>query len=98
LAWWLPVRGALFEALAGFRRAHPEVDITLTEDTSDRMVDRFRDRSLDLALIGWASTPPADLGSLPIVSDRQVAVVGLLQAISPWVPIRCLWPRSSPSR
>ena len=65
----------LFDALAAFHRCHPAIEITLTEDTSDRLVDRVRDGSLDLALIGASGTTPPGLDALPIVSERLVALV-----------------------
>jgi DNA-binding transcriptional LysR family regulator len=66
---------ALFDALAGFHRDHPGVAMSLIEDRSDRLVDRVRDGRLDLALVGIPFAPPADLGSLTIVSEGLVALV-----------------------
>lgn len=65
----------LFDALAAFHRAHPGVEIALSEDTSDRMVDQVRSGAVDLALVGCAGAPPADLESLSIVSEGLVALV-----------------------
>src|SRR5688572_7201411 len=45
----------LFDALASFNRAHPGVEITLAEDSSDRMVEQVRDGLVDLALVGCAA-------------------------------------------
>lgn len=64
----------LFDALAAFHRAHPGVDIALSEDNSDRLLDAVRAGTLDLALVGTATTP-AGLESHTIVSERLVAVV-----------------------
>jgi DNA-binding transcriptional LysR family regulator len=66
----------LFDALSAFHRAHPGIEITLVEDSSDRLTERVRAGALDLALIGAASAPPPGLESLPIVSERLVAAVG----------------------
>ncbi|MHA6764065.1 LysR family transcriptional regulator [Streptacidiphilus sp. PAMC 29251] len=65
----------LFDALAAFHRTHPGIQITLTEDTSDQLVDRVRCGTLDLALIGASGAVPPGLESLPIVSERLVALV-----------------------
>ncbi|MDH6279068.1 LysR family transcriptional regulator [Prescottella agglutinans] len=65
----------LFDALSACRRAHPGIVVDLVEDNSDRLVDRVRGGTLDIALVGVAEQPPADLASLTIVSERIVAVV-----------------------
>ena len=65
----------LFEALAAFHAAHPGVEVTLLEDTSDRLLAQVRDGGADLALVGTAGPPPADLHALPIVSEGLVALV-----------------------
>ncbi len=65
----------LFDALAAFHRAHPGVEITLVEDSSDQLIERVRGRVVDLALVGTAGEPPPGLGALPIVSERLVAAV-----------------------
>jgi DNA-binding transcriptional LysR family regulator len=64
-----------FDALAAFHRSHPGVEITLSEDSSDQMVDQVRAGLVDLALVGCAGAPPPDLDALPIVSERLAAVV-----------------------
>jgi len=66
---------ALFDALAAFHRAHPGVEIALVEDNSDRLMERVRTGAIDLALVGTAGTPPADLHALTILSDGLVAAV-----------------------
>lgn len=65
----------LFDALAAFRRAHPGVELSLVEDDSERLVERVRAGTADLALIGAAGTPPDDLAALPLLSERLVAAV-----------------------
>ncbi|GAA0382657.1 LysR substrate-binding domain-containing protein [Microbispora corallina] len=62
----------LFDALAAFHRAHPGVEIALTEDNSDRLVEAVRAGTADLALVGTAAAPEG-LEALTIVSERLVA-------------------------
>lgn len=42
----------LFDALAAFALAHSRVELSLIEDTSDRLVERVRNGEMDLALVG----------------------------------------------
>jgi DNA-binding transcriptional LysR family regulator len=65
----------LFDALAAFHVAHPGVDISLTEDNSDRLIERVRSGTVDVALVGASGCAPAGLESLSIVSERLVATV-----------------------
>ena len=65
----------LFNALAAFHRAHPGVEITLIEDSSDLLTERVRTGEADLALIGASGAPPPGLGALPIISERLVAAL-----------------------
>ncbi|WP_405016387.1 LysR family transcriptional regulator [Kitasatospora sp. NBC_00070] len=65
----------LFEALAGFHRAHPGVELSLLEDGSDRLVAGVHSGALDLALIGAAATTPAGLEAFTVISERLVAAV-----------------------
>ncbi len=62
----------LFEALAAFHRAHAGVELSLLEDTSDRLVERVRTGDADLALVGWAGGPPPGLDALTVVRERLV--------------------------
>lgn len=64
----------LFDALAAFRRAHPGVELAVSEGSSDRLLEQVRRGALDLALVGSAGAP-TDLQSLTIVSEGLVAVV-----------------------
>ena len=57
------------KALAAFHLAHPGVEVTLSEDSSDRMIEQVRAGVIDLALVGCAAVPPSDLESLSIVSE-----------------------------
>ncbi|MFE2018756.1 LysR family transcriptional regulator [Streptomyces sp. NPDC059499] len=65
----------LFDALASFHTAHPGVEISLLEDSSDRLVDGVRTGAVDLALIGAAATTPDGLEALTIISERLIAAV-----------------------
>ncbi len=65
----------LFAALAAFHRAHPQVELSLLEDNSDRLIDGVRTGALDLALVGAAGTAPAGLETLTIVSEPLIAAV-----------------------
>src|SRR6478672_11222141 len=65
----------LFDALAAFHGAHPGVEIALSEDNSDRLIEGVRGGAIDVALVGVAGRPPEGLGSITIISERLVAVV-----------------------
>ncbi|AWE48642.1 LysR family transcriptional regulator [Streptomyces nigra] len=64
----------LFDALAAFHRAHPGVELSLLEDSSDRLTEGVRDGTLDTALIG-AATAPEGLDTLTVISERLVVAV-----------------------
>ncbi|MER5180321.1 LysR substrate-binding domain-containing protein [Streptomyces sp. NPDC002896] len=63
--------------LADFQQAHPAVEITLTADHSDRLLEALRTGRLDLAVVGLAS-PEAPPGvTIQVVVDAPlVAAVG----------------------
>lgn len=63
----------LFDALAGFGTAHPGIEISLIEDSSDRLTERVRAGQVDIALIGAAGATPAGLEAFTIVAERLVA-------------------------
>jgi DNA-binding transcriptional LysR family regulator len=65
----------LFDQLADFHRRHPGIDITLSEDTSDLLVDNVGSGRLDLALVGLSGPTPTDLGSRVIADESLVAAV-----------------------
>jgi DNA-binding transcriptional LysR family regulator len=67
----------LFDALAAFHRSHPGVEISLVEDSSDRLIANVRSGAIDLALIGSAGVTPPGLDALPIISEPVVAAVPL---------------------
>ncbi len=63
----------LFDALAAFGAAHPGIEISLTEDGSDRLTEHVRAGEVDVALIGAAGHTPEGLEAFTIVSERLVA-------------------------
>jgi DNA-binding transcriptional LysR family regulator len=65
----------LFDALAAFSSAHPGIDISLIEASSDRLTEQVRDGRVDMALIGAAGQTPDGLQAFTIVSERLVAAV-----------------------
>ncbi|MEU3659690.1 LysR family transcriptional regulator [Streptomyces sp. NPDC032940] len=65
----------LFDALAAFHEAHPGVELSLLEDSSDRLADGVRTGALDLALVGAAAAAPGDLETHTIISERLVVAV-----------------------
>jgi len=65
----------LFDALAGFHRAHGGVDITLAEGSSGQLAAGVRAGGIDLALLGMAGGPPPGVGAFTVVSERLVAAV-----------------------
>ncbi|MFF4398686.1 LysR family transcriptional regulator [Streptomyces sp. NPDC001480] len=65
----------LFDALAAFHAAHPGVEISLLEDSSDRLLEGVRTGAVDLALIGAATATPDGLDALTIIRERLVAAV-----------------------
>ncbi|MFE9403267.1 LysR family transcriptional regulator [Streptomyces sp. NPDC006530] len=63
-------------ALADFHDAHPEVEITLTEDTSDRMRAALLGGRLDIALLGLAQDAlPSGLALDVVVDEPLVAAL-----------------------
>lgn len=65
----------LFDALAGFHRAHPGVEISLVEGESAQLVEYVREGAVDLALIGAADRAPEDLDGQQVISEPIVAAV-----------------------
>ncbi len=64
------------DVLAAFHRAHPGVEITLTEGNSDQLVAGLLDGRLDLGLIGLAGPPVAGIEIQTAVDEPLVAGVG----------------------
>ncbi|MEU6085153.1 LysR family transcriptional regulator [Streptomyces sp. NPDC047108] len=68
--------------LAGFHRDHPHVEISLTEDTSERMLRAVQRGELDIALAGLVDEEP-----LPGISLRVVVDEPLVAAVAPGDPL-----------
>ncbi|MCW0212765.1 MAG: LysR family transcriptional regulator [Pseudonocardia sp.] len=66
---------ALPELLADFRDAHPGVEVTLTDGTSDDLVAALLDGRLDLAWIGLAGPAPDGVATR-VVTEQELVVVG----------------------
>jgi DNA-binding transcriptional LysR family regulator len=64
------------DLLATFHSEHPGVEITLAEDSSDRLLERLAGGELDLALIGLSTPPPAGIETLVLSDEELVATVG----------------------
>jgi DNA-binding transcriptional LysR family regulator len=69
------VSGWLSDALAAFHAAHPGVEVTLAEDTSDALLAGVRAGALDLALAGVAGPAPAGLETATVADEPLVAAV-----------------------
>ncbi|WP_419992496.1 LysR substrate-binding domain-containing protein [Streptomyces boninensis] len=81
--------------LAGFHAAHPQVEISLVEESSERMQAALSAGELDIALMGVAdATPPAGLAFRTAVDEPLAAAVGtgdpLLAAGRPAIPLTAL--------
>jgi DNA-binding transcriptional LysR family regulator len=70
------------DVLAEFHRRHPAVEITLGEDTSDRLFDGVREGRVDLAVAGLAADPGAGLGTQTLIDAELVAAVALDDALA----------------
>ncbi|MFG2772420.1 LysR family transcriptional regulator [Streptomyces sp. NPDC048350] len=66
----------LAAALAAFHEQHPRIEVTLTEDSSERMLAALQDGSLDIALVGLADEePPAGVCLQVLIDEPLVAAV-----------------------
>ncbi|MEU7580052.1 LysR family transcriptional regulator [Streptomyces sp. NPDC041068] len=63
------------DLLADFHRSYPEVEISLLEDASDRLVAALREGRLDVALIGTGAAPVPGLNSRVVADEPVVAAV-----------------------
>ena len=63
--------------LTAFHRDHPQVGISLTEDTTDRMLAAVARGDLDIALIGMSGEPDPALGVDIVLDTRINAVVAV---------------------
>ncbi|MDO8209809.1 LysR substrate-binding domain-containing protein [Conexibacter sp. CPCC 206217] len=67
--------GYLADLLDVFHRAHPAVEVTLTEANSDELLTQLLDGQLDLVLAAQAGPPPAGIETLVILDEPLVAAV-----------------------
>lgn len=65
----------LFDALSAFHHRHPGVEIVLLEDTSDRLIERLRAGSADLALVSTSGSTPPGLEAYEIIREPLVAAM-----------------------
>ncbi|MEU3467789.1 LysR family transcriptional regulator [Streptomyces sp. NPDC006687] len=65
----------LVALLGDFHDAHPQVEISLTEDTSERMLAALRAGELDLAVVGLAGEPPPGITARVVLDEPLVAAV-----------------------
>ncbi|TJZ79344.1 LysR family transcriptional regulator [Rhodococcus oryzae] len=61
------------DMLAGFHAEHPGVGISLSEDTSARLLGALREGRLDVALVGLAGPPPPGVSVHVLVDEPFVA-------------------------
>lgn len=64
------------DVLAGFRAAHPGVDLHITEAGSRSLVDALNENALDLALMVTRGTEPSVPGTelIPLLSEELVVI------------------------
>jgi DNA-binding transcriptional LysR family regulator len=65
----------LFVAMEKFHRQHPGIEMAVSEDNSEQMVDAVRSGQLDLALIGATGELPDGLDGMTIISENLSALV-----------------------
>lgn len=63
------------DLLAGFHRDHPAVEIGLSEDNSDRLIEALRAGRLDLAVVSLGVAAPAGIATEVVVDEPIVAAV-----------------------
>ncbi|SES11125.1 DNA-binding transcriptional regulator, LysR family [Streptomyces sp. yr375] len=64
------------ELLADFSLRYPEVEISLSEGNTDKLVDGVRTGVIDVAVIGVRAEPPAGLETLVIADESLIGAVG----------------------
>ncbi|WP_078962683.1 LysR family transcriptional regulator [Streptomyces sp. TP-A0875] len=62
------------ELLADFHKAHPAVEITLTEENTDRLVKSLLDGELDAAVVALTTETPPGV-DLHVIADESLVVV-----------------------
>ena len=74
--------------LAGFHRDHPGIEISLSEGTSDHLLDGIVSGTLDLAWVGLVGPPPAGIASHIIADEALVAAVSRFHPLASKSSIR----------
>lgn len=84
------------EVLAAYHRDHPAVEIRLTEDRADRLVEALRDGRLDLALVALGPDLPDGIEIRVLADEPVVAAVAREDALASRsrVTLRDLVPRA----
>ncbi|MHB8191030.1 MAG: LysR family transcriptional regulator [Ferrimicrobium sp.] len=82
--------------LAGFHRNYPDVEIVLSEDTSDRLIDGIIKGRFDLAWIGLAGPRPAGITSRVVADEALVAAVSHSHPLASKSSIRLIDLRDHP--
>ncbi|MEV5123991.1 LysR substrate-binding domain-containing protein [Streptomyces decoyicus] len=77
----------LASLLADFHDEHPQVEISLTEDTSERMLAALHGGDLDIAVLGLADEQPPPGVSCQVVVDEP-----LVAAVAPGDPLLAAHP------
>lgn len=72
----------LLDLLASFHRDHPGIEIALSEDRSDVLVDAVREGRIDLGFIGVAGPPPPGIELRTVADERLVAAVARADALA----------------
>ncbi|HST43078.1 MAG TPA: LysR substrate-binding domain-containing protein [Conexibacter sp.] len=67
--------GFVSDLLGAFNRAHPAVEVTLSEANSDGLVAELLDGRIDLAVAGLASAAPAGVETAVLLEEPLVAAV-----------------------
>ena len=83
----------LADMLAEFHGAHPGVEIALSEDTSDRLLDALQAGAIDLAYVGLAAAAPPGIETQVVVDEALVAAVPPDDPLAGWDASR--WPPSA---
>ncbi|GLZ42366.1 LysR substrate-binding domain-containing protein [Actinokineospora sp. NBRC 105648] len=78
----------LVELLGAFHARHPAVEVSLREDTSDRLVAGLLDGSVDLAWVSVSGSTPAGLEGVPLTDTALVAVVAAADPLAGKTSVR----------
>lgn len=62
--------------LAGFHRDHPDVEITVVQETAATLTGGLRDGRVDLAFLSLGSAPPEGIATQAVIEQDLYAAVG----------------------